>query len=145
MPAYIITNTGPIPSVLDPSLPVTLINALTAVQTLATAGTAASFATNPLFTVNASPEGKERTLNLHAKGILTGVPTLPTTLTVSLYSSTDGGVTWNLYQAAIALVTATVATDVQVLHLVSGLVYQLLVTTLTLGSATSVSVDGNLS
>lgn len=133
------------PTLMEPGINQTLVNAVTAVQTLANAGTAAIASKNITFTVNASSDGKDRTLNLSARGIAAGVPTLPTTMSVGLYASSDGGTTWKLSQTAFALVAATIATDAQALHLVAGILYQLLVTTLTLGSATSVSVDAALS
>jgi len=117
-----------------------IVNAITAVQTLANAGPLSGLA-NPRFGIDAGPVERGRTLNLHGSG----VAAVPTTVTVSLYASTDGGVTWTLYQAAIALCASTAWTDAQVLNLLPGLLYQVLVTTLTLGSATSVSVDATLS
>jgi hypothetical protein len=127
-------------SVLDPGFNYTLATGIAAAQTLAQAG-AALGASNPIFTVQPTGIGGRRFLSLHARG----AGAVPTTVTVGLYSSTDGGATWNLYKAAITLVTGTAATDSQVQDLVAGPLYQVLVTTLTLGSASAVSIDGSVS
>lgn len=123
-----------------------IASAIAAAQTLAANAGIGSSLTNPRFGVDSGPTERGRTLNLHGSGISsTGAPIVPTTVTASLYSSSDGGVTWNLYQAAIPLGATTIFTDVQVLNVVPGLLYQILITTLTLGSASSVSVDATLS
>src|SRR5271154_5503322 len=137
----ILVAAGADPVALEPGVTVTLASLITAAQVKSAAGTTATRLTNPLFSVFPRGDGGDRTLNLQVNS----VTAVPTTLTASLYSSSNGGASWNLFQAAIALVASTVATDVQVLHLTAGLIYTLLVTTLTLGSATNVSVDGSVS
>jgi hypothetical protein len=130
---------GADPVTLETGLPVFLASGVATVQTLGQAGTSASRLTNPTFSVPPRGDGGDRTLSLSANG----VAAVPTTVTVSLYAY-DGSA-WSLYESAIALIATGVATDAQELHLVAGLQYQVLVTTLTLGSATSVNVTGSLS
>ena len=133
-------------TILDPGLPLTLINAITAAQlpappTQASAAAANLAGTNIIFTVQPRGDGGARTLNLHGRS----ATAVPTTATLSLYSSSDGGVTWTLEQSTIALCASTVFTDGVLTNLVAGLLYILLATAVTLGSATTVSVDGSLS
>jgi hypothetical protein len=132
---------GADPVALEPGVSVTLANAIAAAQVLGQAGLTATNLTNPRFSVFPRGDGGDRTLNLNVRS----ATAVPTTVTASLYQSTDNGVTWELAQAAFNLVTSTVATGAQALHLTAGVLYQLLITTLTLGSATTVSVDGSIS
>lgn len=144
--APLVIAVGADPTLLDTGLPVVLANGIAIVQVgpppvnTSALGVALRI-TNPIFTVQPRTGGGDRTLSLSARS----VAAVPTTLTASVYESSDGGTTWSLHQAGLALVASTVATNAQVLHLVAGLLYQVLVTTLTLGSATSVSVDGAIS
>lgn len=132
---------APNPSLLDDGISVVLASGVAAAQTISNAGTGQAITTtNPLFTIPAATY-RPRVLNLKAKG----VGALPTTMSVTLFTSDDNGTTWQAYGAAIALVTTTVATDAQIVNIAAGLMCQLLVTALTLGSASSVSVDGVLS
>jgi len=127
------------PSVsLETGTPVTLINAIAAVQ--ANPGTAINN-TNQTFAVVPTGQGGPRVLSLHARS----ATAVPTALAVQLYSSSDGGATWDLYQGAVTLVSGVTPVENQISNLVSGLIYQLLVSALTLGSATTVSVDGTIS
>jgi hypothetical protein len=127
-------------TLVDTGISFGAVSGVAAAQTVANAGTAGAATTNPTFGVAPSADGRARTLNIKAKGAI-----LPTTLSVTLYSSDDGGATWQAYGGSIALVATTVATDSQQLNIVSGLLFQLLVTTLTLGSAASVAVDVQVS
>ena len=141
----LLANPGNQYTLLDVGIPITLVNAVAAAQILGNAGQALNVApygtgTNPIFTVQPGPSAPDRTLNLHAKS----ATAVPTSLTVTCYCS-DDGVTWTQYQQPLNLIEGGVATDQQILHLVSGLQYQLLVTGLVLGSATTVSIDGSIS
>jgi hypothetical protein len=132
---------GADPVALEPGISVTLASAVAAAQVLGQAGLTATRLTNPLFSVFPRGDGGDRTLNLNVRS----ATAVPTTVTASLYQSTDNGVTWELAQPAFNLVQAGVVTGAQALHLVAGVLYQLLVTSLALGSATTVSVDGSVS
>ena len=95
----------------------------------------------PIFTVQpSSGDATQRVVNFKAKG----AGAVPTTVSCTLFSSDDSGASWQTYKASFALVATGTATDVQV-SLEPGQIYQVLVTTLTLGSATSVSVDAQAS
>lgn len=136
------------PAIIEPGFPVVLARNIGAVQTVANAGASTGAisatgveATNPFFTLGPSGISTGRTLNLSARG----VGAVPTTVSAQVYKSTDGGTTWSAYGAAVPLIVAGVATDGQVVNLVDGPIYQVLVPTLTLGGATGVNVDGALS
>jgi hypothetical protein len=95
----------------------------------------------PAFAIQPAPGGADRTLNLSAQGI----GALPTTVTVTLLASTDGGATWQIYLSNIALFAAGVATEIQPLHMVSGPLFAFVITTLVLGGATGVNLIASLS
>lgn len=98
-----------------------------------TTGTTLSFP----FAVLPRQNNQDRTLALSA----IGVAAVPTTLTVDLECSADGGTTWQKYSTAIALVATAAATTKVILNVVAGLLYRINPTTVTLGgTATSVSV-----
>lgn len=95
----------------------------------------------PIFTVQpSSGDAVMRTVTFTSKG----AGAVPTTATATLWSSDDSGATWQTYKSGIALVATTTATDYQI-QLTSGKIYQLTLTALTLGSATSVTVDAQAS
>lgn len=125
------------PVLLDIGIPITLANGVAAAQNTPGSGV---LSTNPTFTVSPRGDG-DRTLALNARG--TGA--VPTTATGTLWASSDGGTSWQIYAGSLALVATTTTADQVVLHLVAGLLYQLLLSALTLGSATAVSVDGAIS
>lgn len=128
-------------AVLERGMPATLASAIGAAQTLANAGSA-SQKSNPYFTVGPMDEGY-RVLNLSAR--FAGGIQATSALSATVYGSDDGGTTWKAFAAAVALATAGVATDAQIANLPPGRVYQVLVTSLTLGGAASASVDGAVS
>lgn len=100
------------------------------------AATATGVAAADTFSFPARGDGGDRTLALS----VIGLDAVPTTATADLECSADGGTTWQKHSNAIALAATTVATTQRVTNLVAGLLYRINLTTLTLGSATSVSV-----
>jgi hypothetical protein len=90
------------------------------------------------FTVEGSPNNRDHTLVL----TVTDPTALPTTLTVDLECSPDGGTTWGKYATALALVATAALTAKIVLNVVAGLLYRLNPTSFTAGSATGVVVQG---
>lgn len=125
---------------LDAGIKFTAANQITAAQT--TPGSShdsqdlLAAGKNPIFCVQPSAIGTKRTVSLAARG----AGAVPTTVTATLYESSDGGTTWNAHAAAYNLIATGIATDAQV-DIVAGLLYQVLETALTLGTATSASVD----
>ena len=122
-------------TIIEPGFPLVLANAITSAQS--TAGSTVR-STNPYFTVQPRGDAGDRTLNLNVRGN----GGAPTTVNASLYASDDSGSTWQLYQAATGNL---VTNSAQALHLVAGLLYQVLASSVTLGGATSVNVEGQLS
>jgi hypothetical protein len=111
--------------VLDMGVPTTVLNAAT------------SAGTGQPFTVQPRTDGAARTVSFQA--VISGSPT---TVTVNLEASNDGGTTWTTYQAALAFLTASWQT---VLNLVAGPVYRLNLTTLSGGTSPSVTVNASAS
>lgn len=95
----------------------------------------------PAFTVQPTPGGGDRTLNVSAQGI----GAIPTTVTANLLVSYDGGLTWQTFATNIALVAAGVAAVSEVLHVVGGALYAFALSTLTLGGATGVNINVSVS
>ena len=93
-----------------------------------------------LFGVEPANDGEDRTLWLSA----IGAGAVPTAVTVDLEVSFDGQASWQKVANAtgIALVAASVATAQKVVNFPSGVPFRLNATTVTLGSATSVTVWG---
>jgi len=116
----------------SPSLPFQAVKAAT------TTGVGAS----PVFSLS-DQRGAYQNLMLEA----VGAGATPTTVTVSLSASLDGGTTFQTVsgQSAIALVATSTGTIALITGLPVGPLYQVNVGTLTLGSATSVTVWGCLS
>lgn len=127
---------GATATVLNQGFNCQIVGGVTAAQTLAANIGVAFTSTNPFWTLPPSSSGQSRTLNLKGTSLAAGTP--PTTFKISIYSSPDNGASWTLDEAEIALAASTAFTDAQAVNLVPGLMYQALVTTLTLGSATSV-------
>lgn len=94
------------------------------------------------FGVVTNTSSRSHTLTLEA----VGVGAVPTTVTVTLQASMDGGVTYQPYGsggAGIALVATGAGTIAIIQNVNSGLLYQVNITSLTLGSATAVNVYAN--
>jgi hypothetical protein len=91
-----------------------------------------------LFTMSTITDGQDKTLWLGA----IGAGAVPTALTVDLEVSFDGQLTWQKLQTGIALVATTVATPQKIINAPRGLPMRLNATTLTLGSASSITVYG---
>jgi len=91
------------------------------------------------FSVPGAPGGGDRTITFtpSADGTVA-------TFTALLESSCDGGVTWSAYAHGSAL-TFDGLIQVQVLHIVGGLLYRLNPQSLSFGTATGVSVTAALS
>ena len=115
---------------------VDVVSGVTATQSTPSGSTL--LATNPMFTVSGRRgTGSGNNITFHADG----VGGVPTTATGAVYSSDNGGTTWNLVQGSIDLVAAGVATDYVLENVAPGLIYQMILTTVSLGgSATAVNV-----
>ncbi len=90
------------------------------------------------FGIAGSPNNRDHTLCL----VATGATALPTTLTVDLECSSDGGTTWGKYGAntGIALVATTAFTAKVIVNVVSGLLYRINPTAYTAGSSAGATV-----
>jgi len=121
-----VTALGTIP--LGENLPVSIAITATGVTNYGT------------FSIENSPDAHEHTLVLS----VVGATALPTTLTVDLEASSDGGTTWGKYSTntSLALVATTAFVATVVLHVVSGLLYRLNPTAYTAGSSTGATVYG---
>lgn len=113
-------------------------------QAVVNAATATGVGASSLFTVSPGRDGATpHVLTLEA----VGAGAVPTTVTANLTASSDGGTTYQTYgsNGSIALVATSTGTIAIISNLVSGLIYQLSIGTLTLGSATSVTVWAGVS
>ena len=99
-----------------------------------TTGTAQSYQ----FAIEGAPGKGDHTLAL---GVI-GASAVPTTVTANLEVSFDGGVSWQIYASALALVASTVATAAVIKNVVSGLLYRVNATAVTIGSAVTYAVWG---
>lgn len=90
------------------------------------------------FTFSPSRSGLPRTLSFQA----VGAGAVPTTVTANLQSSFDGGTTWQNEQTATGMPLVATGTGLVAVaqNCASGKLYRLNVGTLTLGSATSVTI-----
>lgn len=145
MPTF--TLTGPIPGSAAAATGLQPQTIETGVQTqIATGLTAAAATVNtpqtPVFCVQPRGDHGDRTLNV------TAVPTPAggtiTTLTVNLLASYDNGANWEIYATSGAMGGAGLP-SAQFKNVVAGPLYTLAAATLTLGTATSVNLDGSLS
>lgn len=145
MPSTTLTNpvpgsaaaaTGLQPYTLEPGVQ---IQAGTNIQ--AASANANTTPQSPAFTVQPTPGGGDRTLNVSAQGI----GAVPTTVTANLLVSYDGGSTWQTFATNIALVAAGVAAVNEILHVTGGALYAFALSTLTLGAATGVNLIVSLS
>jgi len=84
-----------------------------------------------------APDTHDRTLWLSA----IGAGAVPTTATADLEGSSDGGVTWQKVATALALVATSVATMQKVTNVGPGILLRINLTTLTLGGASSVTIN----
>ena len=111
------------------SLPVSIAITTTGVSSYATFG------------IEGGKVARDHTLVFTAVGAVT----LPTTLTFDLECSGDGGTTWGKYggNTSIALIATAALTAKIIVNVVTGLLYRINPTTVTLGgSSTSVTVYG---
>lgn len=142
MPSFILTNPVPgsaaaiagglQPCTIDPGCTVQVGTNLQAAS-----GSPNTTPQTPAFTVQPTPGGGDRTLNVSAVGI-GGVPT---TVTANLLVSYDNGATWQTFATNIALVAAGVAAVTELLHLTGGPLYAFALSALALGgSATGVNI-----
>lgn len=95
-------------------------------------------ASSYIFTMSTVTDGQDKTLWLGA----IGAGAVPTAVTVDVEASFDGQLTWQKLATGLALVAASVATAQKVVNAPRGVPMRLNATTLTLGSATSVTVQG---
>lgn len=93
----------------------------------------------PVFTFPLKPDGAPRTLEVSALG----AGAVPTTVSVQLLSSSDQGATWQNEGSALAVVATSVPAPQQI-TVSSGKMYAAVVSSLTLGGASSVSVLGTV-
>lgn len=93
------------------------------------------------FTLSPASGGGPRTISFEA----IGAGAVPTTVTAQLQASEDGGVTFQNLGAAINLVSTGAGSIQAIPNLDPGLVYQLTLTAVTLGTATSVTIYGAVS
>src|SRR5215475_11281274 len=91
-----------------------------------------------IFALPVTADGQDRTLWLAA----IGAGAVPTTVTADLEASFDGGATWQKIATGLALVAASAAAAQKVLNAPRGVPLRINVTTLTLGGASSVAVQG---
>ena len=91
-----------------------------------------------LFGAQSAPDGHDRTLVLAA----IGAGAVPTAVTVDVEVSFDAQATWQKFATGLALVTAGAGTVAKVANFPPGVPARINATTLTLGSATSVTVQG---
>ena len=117
-----------VPNILDAGQVFSVVNAATATGA------------GPQFGVRQTPDGQPRTILLQAVGA-----TMPTTLTAQLQVSNDGGSTFQNIGSAPNLVATSTGAPKSVSGIVPGAVYQLNVTALTIGSASSVTVNAAVS
>jgi len=108
--------------------PQSVVNAAT--STTLPAGAVVPFAISP------ARGGGPTTVTFEA----VGASAVPTTVTAQLQVSEDGGTTFQNYGSALNLVAASVGTVAAVANMISGVIYKLTLTTLTIGSAVSVTV-----
>lgn len=116
------------PATLDAGTPFLAVNAA-----------AATGASAIQFSSQRRESGGARTLNVQA----VGAGAVPTTVTANLEASSDGGSTFQPYGSqgtGLTLVATSVGTQQQVGDLIPGIIYRINITSLTIGSATSVSV-----
>lgn len=104
-------------------------------------GITATGASAQTFSPQAAGDMTDRTLWLSA----VGVGAVPTAVTVDLEGSTDGGTTWQKVATGLALVTAGAATMQKVTNIVAAMLLRINPTTVTLGGASSVTVNAQLS
>lgn len=120
------------PYFLDPGSLVQIVSGVTAAGSALTPQT-------PAFTIPMRPDGATRTLEVSALG----AGAVPTTVSVQLLSSSDNGATWQNEGSALAVVATSVPAPQQI-TVSSGRIYAMVVSSLTLGSATSVTVLATL-
>lgn len=108
------------------------------VTVLVTNAIATGTTVSTVFSVSARADGGDRTVTFAPNGDGT-----VTTLTADLESQQPDG-TWSVYPGGGTLTFSALA-QVQVLHLVAGLAYRLNVKSITLGTATKVSICATLS
>lgn len=144
MPEIQLTNPVPGSAAANISLqPATLESGVTVqvgTNIQAAAGSANTPQT-PAFTMQPSPGGADRTMNISGQGI----GALPTTVTANLLASYDSGATWQIFASNIQLFVAGVAQEVQAIHVVAGPLFCFAVATLALGSATGVNLNVSIS
>lgn len=108
------------------------------------AATVTGVANAAAFGVPTNTSSRSHTLTLEA----VGAGGVPTTVTVTLQASMDGGATYQPYGSggsSIALVATGAGTIAIIQNVNSGLLYQVNITSLTLGgSATSVTIYANV-
>lgn len=91
-----------------------------------------------IFGLPVTSDGQDKTLWLGA----IGAGAVPTAVTVDVECSFDAQATWQKLQTGLALVAAGAATAQKVLNAPRGVPLRINATTLTLGSATSVTIQG---
>jgi hypothetical protein len=107
-----------------------IVNVVNPAQT--TTGTTQSYQ----FGLGMAPDTHARDIMFWTKG----ASAVPTTVTGNIEASFDGGTTWEIYKLAVAFVASTVATA-YVATFVSGPLYRINLTTVTLGSAVTIRID----
>lgn len=120
------------PYYLDPGSLVQIVSGITAAGSALTPQT-------PVFTFPLKPDGAPRTLEVSAIGI----GAVPTAVSVQLLSSSDNGATWQNEGSALAVIAASTPAPQQV-TVSSGKMYAMVLTTVTLGGASSVTVFGTV-
>lgn len=125
---------SPAPLSLLPGI-ITVVSGLTAANFVADAASQANW-----FSVPGAPGGGDRTVTFrpNCDGVLT-------TGTANLESSDDGGVTWSVYPNG-ATMTFSALAQVQILHIVGGLIYRVNWHSLTFGTGgTTLNVNAAVS
>lgn len=137
VPGSAAAATGLQPQTIEPGVPVQV-----GTNIAAQAATGITPQT-PVFLVQPRGDGGDHSMNVEAIGI----GGLPTTVTVNLLASYDGGATWQLTQNgnALALFTAGAGTVQVIKNLVAGALYAFSISALTLGGATGVNLNVSLS
>lgn len=97
-----------------------------------TTGTAQSYE----FGIQGAPDHRDHTLTLAVQG----ASAVPTTVTANLEVSYDAGTTWQIYASALALVASTAATAQVIKDVVTGPLYRVNPTAVTIGSAVTYTV-----
>lgn len=102
-------------------------------------GITATGASATIFAVQPTPDGDDRTMVFSA----VGVGAVPTAITVDLEISTDGQATWQKFSTGLALVAASTPAPQKVTNVPAGPNFRINATTVTLGSASSVTVNAS--